>query len=198
MHTFEMTKVSISLRFPMQKKGFRLFSQWIVLFLSLVRPGKLFRNCLTNQRFSGRLFKFLIIYKKKCVVLQTACSPFFYIWLQPRSPPISIIMTRYSRYTDRRPRSQNSDEVISTALSDSSPFCYYMRRLHPKNKLFKKPRHYQLLSYFGEVAFINLFVSNHWELKYLNNMKISSVRVGRGNLVTRKLTLLKKFTKVFN
>ena len=32
MHTFELTssKVSISLRFPMQKKGFSLFSQWIV------------------------------------------------------------------------------------------------------------------------------------------------------------------------
>ena len=32
MHTFELTspKASISLRFPMQKKGFTLFSQWIV------------------------------------------------------------------------------------------------------------------------------------------------------------------------
>ena len=34
MHTFELTfespKVSISPRFPMQKKGFSLFSQWIV------------------------------------------------------------------------------------------------------------------------------------------------------------------------
>ena len=47
---FELTspKVSISLRFPIQKKGFSLFSQWIVYFSSLVRPGKFFRNCLTN------------------------------------------------------------------------------------------------------------------------------------------------------
>ena len=32
LHTFEMTspKVSISLRFPLQKKSFSLFSQWIV------------------------------------------------------------------------------------------------------------------------------------------------------------------------
>ena len=32
IHTFELTspKVSISLRFPMQKKGFSLFLQWIV------------------------------------------------------------------------------------------------------------------------------------------------------------------------
>ena len=35
--------------------------------MSLVRPGKLFRNCLTNYRFSGRLFKFLIVYKKEDV-----------------------------------------------------------------------------------------------------------------------------------
>ena len=28
--------------------------------MSLVRPAKLFRNCLTNLRFSGRLFKFLL------------------------------------------------------------------------------------------------------------------------------------------
>ena len=50
MHTFELAspKVSISLRFPMQKKGFSLFSRWIVWFSSLVRPGKLFRNCLKN------------------------------------------------------------------------------------------------------------------------------------------------------
>ena len=32
MHTFELAspKVSISLRFPMQKKGFSMFLQWIV------------------------------------------------------------------------------------------------------------------------------------------------------------------------
>ena len=67
MHIFELTspKVSISLRFPMQKKGLSLFSQWIVQLSSLVRPGKLFSNCLTNQRFSGQLFKFLIVYKKR-------------------------------------------------------------------------------------------------------------------------------------
>ena len=67
MCTFELTspKVSIYLRFLMQKKAFSLFSQWIVLFSSVVRAGKLFRNCLTNQRFSGRLFKFFIVYKKK-------------------------------------------------------------------------------------------------------------------------------------
>ena len=67
MCTFELTnpKVSIYLRFLMQKKGFSFFSQWIVLFSSVVHAGKLFRNCLTNQRFSGRLFKFFIVYKKK-------------------------------------------------------------------------------------------------------------------------------------
>ena len=68
MHTFELTssKVRISFRFPIQKKGFSLFSQWTVSFSYLVRPSKLFRNCLTNLRFSGRLFKFLIVYKKRC------------------------------------------------------------------------------------------------------------------------------------
>ena len=30
----------------------------------------MFRNCLTNYRFSGRLFKFFIVYIKKCVVLE--------------------------------------------------------------------------------------------------------------------------------
>ena len=56
MDTFELAspKLSISLRFPMQKKSFSLFSQWIVSFSSLVRPGKLFINYLTNQRFSGQ------------------------------------------------------------------------------------------------------------------------------------------------
>ena len=58
-------KVSISLMFLMQEKGFSRFSQWIVSFSSLVRPGKLFRDCLTSCRFSGQLFKFLIVYKKK-------------------------------------------------------------------------------------------------------------------------------------
>ena len=72
MHTFELTspKVSISISFPMQKKGFSLFLQWIVYFSSLVRPGKLFRNYLTNQRFSGPLFKFLIVYKKTCTTFR--------------------------------------------------------------------------------------------------------------------------------
>ena len=67
MHIFELTspKVSISFRFPMQKKCFSLFLQWIIWFSSLVCPDKLFRNCLTNYRFSGWLFKFLIVYKKK-------------------------------------------------------------------------------------------------------------------------------------
>ena len=36
--------------------------------MSLVWPSKLFRNCLTNTRFSGRLFKFLIVYIKKVYV----------------------------------------------------------------------------------------------------------------------------------
>ena len=42
--------------------------------MSLVHPGKLFRNCLTNYRFSGW---FLIVYKKKVYFeehLQTAAS----------------------------------------------------------------------------------------------------------------------------
>ena len=30
MHTFELTKVSISLRFSIQKKGFSLYLHWIV------------------------------------------------------------------------------------------------------------------------------------------------------------------------
>ena len=44
MYTVELTgpKVSISLSFPMQKKGFSLFLKWIVYFSSLVRPSKLF------------------------------------------------------------------------------------------------------------------------------------------------------------
>ena len=65
MQAFELKslKVCISLRFPMKEKGFSLYSQWIVLFQSLVRPSKLFRHFLTNQRFSKRLFKFLIAYK---------------------------------------------------------------------------------------------------------------------------------------
>ena len=42
--------------------------------MSLVRPGKLFRNCLTNQWFSGQLFKFLIVYFKKGVVEQIGFS----------------------------------------------------------------------------------------------------------------------------
>ena len=66
---FQLTspKVSISLRFPMQKKVFSLLSHWIVWFSSFVRPRKLFRNCLTNSRFLRRLFKFLIVYKKSVV-----------------------------------------------------------------------------------------------------------------------------------
>ena len=32
------------------------------------------------------------------------------------------------------------------------------------NKFFKKPNHYPLLRDFGEVSFIYLFVSHHWEL----------------------------------
>ena len=59
--------MSISLRFPMQEKGFSLFLQWIVQFSSLVHPCKLFRKCLTNLRFLGWLFKFLIDYEKKGV-----------------------------------------------------------------------------------------------------------------------------------
>ena len=63
MHTSELTspKVSISLRFSMQKKDFSLFSEWIN-FRHLFAPA----NCLTNYRFSGRLFKFLIVCKKRC------------------------------------------------------------------------------------------------------------------------------------
>ena len=73
MHTFELAspKVSICLRFPMQKKGFSLFSQWIVYFSSLIRSVKLFRNYLTNSRFSRRLFKFLIVYEKRCTAFDT-------------------------------------------------------------------------------------------------------------------------------
>ena len=57
-NTFELTRVKVgtSLRFPMKKKGFSLHSQWIVKFSSLVRPGKLFRHCLKNQRFWERFF----------------------------------------------------------------------------------------------------------------------------------------------
>ena len=57
----------------MQKKGFCLFSQWIVYFSSFVRPGKLFRNFL---KFSGRLFKFLIVYIKKGVLGVSISFPF--------------------------------------------------------------------------------------------------------------------------
>ena len=73
MHIFKLTspKVSISLRFLMQKKGFSLLSQWIVYFSSLVHPGKLVRNYLANQRFLGWLFKFLIVFQKKGVTRGT-------------------------------------------------------------------------------------------------------------------------------
>ena len=60
MHTFELAspKVSISLRFPMQKKDF-------LIFRLLFAPA----NCLTNYRFTGRLFKFLVVYiKKRCTL----------------------------------------------------------------------------------------------------------------------------------
>ena len=64
MYTFELTspKVSISLRLPMQKKGFSLFSQGIVWVSSLVCPGKLFKNCLTN--FRGNCLNFWLFIKK--------------------------------------------------------------------------------------------------------------------------------------
>ena len=60
IHTFELTspKVSISLRFPIQKEGFNLYFQGIVLFSSLVRSGKLFRNCLTIRDFRGDCLNF--------------------------------------------------------------------------------------------------------------------------------------------
>ena len=80
---FQLTspKVSISLRFPMQKKVFSLLSHWIVWFSSFVRPRKLFRNCLTNSRFLRRLFKFLIVYKKSVVPSPTKVT----VWFSPTS-----------------------------------------------------------------------------------------------------------------
>ena len=63
MRTFELTspQVSISLRFPMQKRVLAYSRRGLFNFRFLFTPA----NCLANYRFSGRLFTFFIVYKKK-------------------------------------------------------------------------------------------------------------------------------------
>ena len=86
MHTFELTspKVSISLRFPMQKKGTRS---------GFVRPRKLFRNCLTNERFWGDCLSFL--FKKKKGLVQEWLLLIFLIGLYNQLSFIPSIIPCY-------------------------------------------------------------------------------------------------------
>ena len=73
MHTLKLTspKVFISLRCPTHRKSVLTCTRsGLFNFRLLFSPCKLFKNCLTNQRFSGR-FKFMIVYKKKKVYSST-------------------------------------------------------------------------------------------------------------------------------
>ena len=74
-------------------------------------------------------------------------------------------------------------EVTSTALSGSSPFWYNMRS-----------QFYQFLRDFGCIHKRICFQS--LGIKYLLDKNVCFVRVGIGNLVERKRTMWKKFTKV--
>ena len=84
----DKSKLSISFRFHMQKKGFSLFLLWIVYFSSFVCPGKLFRNCLT-LRFSGQLLKLLIIYKNNGV----------FLWSQARRENSHLWKSKFTELT---------------------------------------------------------------------------------------------------
>ena len=49
----------------------------VVKMWSLIRLTKLFSNCLFYEEFLGQLFKFLIVYKKRCISFLSIRVPLF-------------------------------------------------------------------------------------------------------------------------
>ena len=60
------TQVCISLRFHMQKKGFSLYSQWIVKFSSLVHPANWLEIVRHIRDFRSHCLNFWLFIKKRC------------------------------------------------------------------------------------------------------------------------------------
>ena len=61
----QVQKWAFLLGFLCRKSALAWSRNGLFNFGLLFAPSKLFRNCLANWRFLGRLFQFLIVYKKK-------------------------------------------------------------------------------------------------------------------------------------